>query len=150
MRAAPLVPTLALMALAALTGRAEAEQPQIYAVNGVAISGYDTVVYLTEHRAAEGSPDHALLWRGATWLFVSAETMEVFEMNPTAYAPQFGGYCAEALSEGRLAPSSPGTFAVIEGKLYLNSQDDDQTAWKHDAKARIALARRNWPGILGQ
>lgn len=150
MHAAPLVPTLALMAFAALTGRAGAEEPMVFAVNGVAISGYDTVIYLTEHRAAKGSPDHALLWRGATWQFVSAETMEVFEMNPTAYAPQFGGYCAEALSEGRLAPSSPDTFAVIDGKLYLISSDDDRGAWSADPRSRIALANQNWPGILGQ
>jgi YHS domain-containing protein len=140
---------LALAAFAALTAPAWAKEPLIYAVNGVAISGYDVVALMTERRATRGSDQHALVWRGATWLFVNDETLETFEMNPTAYAPQYGGYRAEAVSEGRLAPPAPGAFVVVAGKLYMLGSDHDRASWAADAAARIEAADRNWPALVG-
>lgn len=88
------------------------------------------------------------MWHGAIWLFISSDTMETFEMNPTAYAPQYGGYCAMAVSEGHLAASSPEAFTVVEGKLYLNSSPAIRNTWQSDVTANIESADRNWPAVL--
>lgn len=141
---------VALALVPAMTVAARAGETRIFATDGIAISGYDAVIYITESRAAKGSLDYALKWHGATWLFLNAATMEAFEMNPKAYAPQYGGYCAQAVADGRLVASAPEAFSVFEGKLYLNSSLAVRDAWQSDAPARIRSADRNWPGILGR
>jgi YHS domain-containing protein len=152
--------TLTRRALAALTlcfglcagwaGLAAAEEPEVFAKGGIAIAGYDVVIYFTESRAVKGDTDHAIMWRGATWLFASNETMDAFEMDPHSYAPQYGGYCAYAVAQGQTAPSDPEIFTIRDGKLYLNNNAQVRDVWSGDADANISAADQNWPGILNR
>ena len=71
--------------------------------DGIAIDGWDTVAYFTEDGAVRGVPEFSHEWDGATWLFSSAANRDLFASNPEAYAPEFGGWCAYALSQGRYA-----------------------------------------------
>lgn len=144
-----LLVALALPVLGTILRPALAEEPDIYAPGGVAISGYDAVAYFVENRAVPGIADHALRWRGATWYFVSAKNMEAFEMNPSAYAPQYGGYCAYAVARGSAGASAPEAFAVHGGRLYLNSSVAIREVWAEDMAENIRRADANWPGILG-
>lgn len=137
-------------AVLALTGAAQAEQRPVAATKGFAIGGYDAVAYFTEGTAVEGRPEHALRWRGAIWLFSRPETLMAFEMNPRAYAPRFGGYCAVALSEGRLAAGDPRVFAIEGGRLYLAHSAALMARWKAETAARIVAAEGHWPAILGR
>lgn len=126
-----------------------AEGRSVAAVQGLAIGGYDPVAYFTEGRAVPGRQDHALKWRGAVWLFVSSDTMLAFEMNPRAYAPRFGGYCADALAaEGRLTPGDPRLFVIDDGRLYLLGSAAARDRWRHDADALAEQAQAHWPGVL--
>ena len=36
------------------------------------------------------------------------------------YAPQYGGYCAYAVSEGYTATTVPAAWTIVDDKLYLN------------------------------
>ncbi len=125
-----------------------AQEPDIYSPDGIAIAGYDPVAYFTENRAVQGSADHALRWRGATWYFADAGNMESFEMNPAAYAPQYGGYCAYSLAEGSIAASEPKVFTIHEGRLYLNNSDATRAEWEQDMEGNILRANAQWPAIL--
>jgi hypothetical protein len=131
-----------------LAGEGSAEEPAVFAKGGIAIAGYDVVVYFTENRAVQGSMENALMWHGATWLFVSEETMQAFEMNPKGYAPQYGGYCAYAVAQGETEPSDPEVFTVLGGKLYLNNSPRLRDVWSSEASANISIADQNWPGVL--
>jgi YHS domain-containing protein len=131
-------------------GAARAEEPEIFAKGGIAIAGYDVVIYFTQNRAVKGQIDHAIMWRGATWLFATDETMEAFEMNPHSYAPQYGGYCAYAVAQGQTAPSDPEAFTVHAGKLYLNNSAQVRDVWASDADANISAADQNWPSVLNR
>lgn len=139
-----------LFGLLALSGPMRAEAPVVSAPEGLALGGYDAVAYFTEGAPVPGRPEHALRWRGAVWLFSGAETLLAFEMNPRAYAPRFGGYCAVALSEGRLAPGDPLVFAIVDGRLYLAHSRDLLDLWRKDGPARIEAAQAHWPAILGR
>ena len=141
---------IAVMLALALPGVVRGEQRPIAATEGVAIGGYDAVAYFTEGAAVPGRADHALRWRGAIWLFSRAETLLAFEMNPRAYAPRFGGYCAVALSEGRLETGDPRVFAIRDGRLYLAHSAALMARWQADPPARIAAAEAHWPAILGR
>lgn len=125
-----------------------AREPEIFAPGGIALRGYDPVAYVTEGRALRGSPDFALMWRGATWFFATAAAREAFEMNPEAYAPQYGGYCAYAMAEGDLAPTAPEAFAVANGRLYLTYSTAVRTLWSADVAGNIARADAHWPDAL--
>jgi hypothetical protein len=149
MRLPDLVISCGLAALPMLATAALAEQKKINTVNGLALGGYDAVTYFTEPEPLPGSPDYALMWRGATWLFVGPETMAMFEMDPKSYAPQFGGYCAYGVAEGQLAPGNPEIFSVIEGRLYLNFSRKQQQEWSANLDSLISQAQANWPDLSG-
>lgn len=129
-------------------GPAWAASPEVFAENGLAIGGTDPVAYFQQARAVAGVPIHALMWRSATWTFASAATRDAFEMNPVAFAPQFGGYCAHALARGELSPTLPEAWAIYEGRLYLTHNLAARTAWAADPGGQIALATGHWPAIL--
>lgn len=132
-----------------LTRPAMAAEPYVFSEDGVAIRGADPVAYFTQGAPVIGSPEYALMWEGTTWHFASAENMELFMANPKAYAPQYGGYCAFALSKGSLASSVPEAWTIHEDKLYLNFSVNVRQVWSEDIPGNIALADANWPTILG-
>ncbi|MEM9806284.1 MAG: YHS domain-containing (seleno)protein [Cyanobacteria bacterium P01_D01_bin.56] len=116
--------------------------------DNLAIRGYDPVAYFTVGAPVEGSSDHEYEWNGATWRFSSAANKTLFVNNPDAYAPQYGGYCAKALSEGNMASTVPEAWDIVDGKLYLNYSLDVQRQWKGDVPGNIAKADAKWPSIL--
>lgn len=126
-----------------------AEQPRIYAPGGVALSGYDAVSYFTEARPVRGVPDYAIMWRGAIWYFASPESLMTFEMNPEAYAPQFGGYCAYAIAKGRTATAEPDAFILYNRRLYLMHNTDMVEEYGPQMSVIVPQAESNWPAALG-
>ncbi len=114
----------------------------------VAIEGADSVAYFTEGRHVEGSRDYTHVWNGATWRFASAENRDRFAAEPERYAPQYGGYCAWAISQGKTAGIDPENWNIVDGKLYLNYNASIQERWEADIPGFIAKADANWPGVL--
>ena len=147
-RRALFVAALAIPVAGTILRPAFANEPEIFAPGGVAIAGYDPVAYFTDGKPVPGEMDHALMWRGATWYFASAKTMEAFEMNPAAYAPQYGGYCAYAMSKGSVAPTAPEAFTVTDGRLYLTYSTEVRAIWSEDIAANVARADSHWPAAL--
>ena len=127
-----------------------AKETEVYAPGGVALGGYDPVAYFAEGRAVKGRDQNRLMWRGVVWRFASREAMEAFEMNPSAYAPQYGGYCAYALSKGAVSASDPEVFTVHDGRLYLNYSSEIRAIWREDIDGNVALADGYWPAVLGR
>lgn len=115
---------------------------------GVAIDGYDPVAYFTEQKPVKGSADYAHTWKGAEWRFSSAENRDLFAAEPEKYAPQYGGYCAYAVSQGKTAGIDPKAWSVVDGKLYLNYNAKIQKRWEGDRDAHIQAADGHWPTLL--
>lgn len=116
--------------------------------SGVAMRGYDPVAYFTHGRPVKGSAEHQHQWRGATWRFASAEARDAFAAAPERYAPQFGGYCAWAVSQHYLAPGDPNYWKIVDGKLYLNANARAKQLWEADQADAIARGHANWPAVL--
>lgn len=140
----------AFFALLLLWTALGAQMAQAQAVNtgwfsNVAIKGYDPVAYFTESRAVKGNKAHSVNWRGARWLFSSADNKQSFAANPEQYAPQYGGFCAWAVARGDRAGIDPQQFTVHEGRLYLNYNADIQQQWTADKAALIKAADQQWP-----
>ncbi|MDB4474699.1 hypothetical protein N9023_06790, partial [Opitutaceae bacterium] len=90
-----------------------AEKPVNENWRGLAIKGYDTVAYFEAGKPQKGSGDHELEWEGATWRFSSANHKAKFAANPEKYAPQYGGYCAWAVSNNYTAPIDPEAWKIV-------------------------------------
>lgn len=112
-----------------------------------AIRGYDAVAYFTENAPVEGSDAFTYEYMGATWKFSSQAHLEMFRADPEAYAPQYGGYCAWAMSNGETASAEPDLWTIHEGKLYLNYSRRINTRWKGDMVNFIQKADQEWPGF---
>lgn len=116
-------------------------------VDGVAIRGYDPVVYLTEQKAERGGAEFTGVHKGSTFRFRNATNRDLFLANPEKYAPQFNGYCAFGVSRGYKADTSPDSFSVVGGKLYLNYNAEVKAMWSKDIPGYLAKADEKWPVV---
>jgi YHS domain-containing protein len=131
-----LAAALALSAAASLSGKARVE-PVNQDDRKTAMHGYDPVAYFREARPVKGSMNFAAEWMGAKWMFASAEHRDQFQKEPEKYAPQYGGYCAWAVSKGYTANGDPQVWRIVNGKLYLNYNKSVQKKWAQSPEARI-------------
>ncbi len=140
--------TILAISLLSVPVAASALDPVYSSWRGLAIRGADPVAYFSEGRAVIGSPAFEYTWQGATWRFSSEEHRARFAADPERHAPQYGGYCAYAVSEGYTASIDPEAWKIVGGKLYLNYSRDVQKLWEADVPGRIARGDANWPGLL--
>jgi YHS domain-containing protein len=142
--------SLGLALSAALPGTAIAKTAPVYTgvFSSVAVSGYDPVAYFTAGKPVEGSESFKLNYNGAEWRFSSAVNLATFKKNPARYAPQYGGYCAWAVSQGYTASADPKVWKVFNNKLYLNYNQDVGQKWSANIPGFIKSADSNWPVIL--
>ncbi len=127
-----------------------AAKAKIYSnsATGIAINGYDPVAYFTESKPVEGNAEFSALWNGAKWHFSSDANRKKFLAMPKKYAPQYGGYCAFAVSYGSTATTVPEAWSIVDGKLYLNYSLGVRSRWRTDIPGYIKKADKNWPGVL--
>ena len=118
------------------------------AEDGLAARGYDVTAYFLQGKPVKGIASHQIQHKGATWRFASAENLARFQANPAAYAPQFGGYCAWAVSQGYIAPGDPRQWKIVDGKLYLNFNARAKELWEADQADAIKRGHANWPAVL--
>jgi hypothetical protein len=126
------------------------EPPVNVARGGLAVHGYDVVAYFTDGAAVKGRPEFEHRWDNAVWRFASAAHRDEFARHPQRYAPQFGGYCAWAVSRGYTADIDPESWRVVDGRLYLNYSTRAQRMWEADIRGNIRKGEANWPGVLGR
>jgi hypothetical protein len=124
-------------------------KPQVNATSrGLAMDGYDAVAYFADGKPTRGSAQFEMRWNGATWRFATAANRDAFQQRPDHFAPQFGGYCAYAVSRGYTANGDPRVWKLVDGRLYLNYSTSAQALWEKDIPANIAKGRGNWPSVL--
>ena len=130
-----------------VTGAAMADPP-IAAVNtehGLAIKGYDPVAYFTTGKPTPGLAQFSTTYKGTTYRFASVENRDRFIAAPAKFVPQYGGYCAYAISLNKIADIDPEDWAIIKDKLYLNNGFLAQTLWSFDKTGNIARGDQNRP-----
>ena len=113
-----------------------------------AIKGYDPVAYFSESKAVKGNSAFKYKWMDATWRFHNQQNRDLFAANPEKYAPQYGGYCAYAVSQNDTAGIDPNQFTIINDKLYLNYNQSINEQWTKDRNQYIIDADKNWPRLL--
>jgi hypothetical protein len=139
---------LAALPVSLVAGSSQAASPMIYAPGRVAINGYDPVGYFTDAKPVLGKREHAVMWKGALWQFSSARNRTIFESDPWAVAPCYGGYCAYGITIGLASTTDPNAWRIHNDKLFLIHDMKTRDIWLRDIDANIDLANNNWPAVL--
>ncbi|NJL12307.1 MAG: YHS domain-containing protein [Microscillaceae bacterium] len=140
----------ALLFLSLTHFSAMAQTAEIFSTKSGAIQGYDPVAYFKAGKALKGQAAYKTTWKGATWYFANAENLAAFKTQPEKYAPQYGGYCAYAVSQGYTAKIDPEAWKIVKGKLYLNYNAQVQKTWEGQQTDFIQKANQNWPKIINK
>jgi len=117
----------------------------VNATEGIGLKGYDPVAYFVTGQPTKGVELYSFVWKGVTYRFASEENLNRFKADPQKYLPQYGGYCAYAMSLDRIADTDPIRWAIVKGKLYLNNGYIAQSLWSLNRRGNIEFADRNWP-----
>jgi YHS domain-containing protein len=115
--------------------------------SGLANQGYDVVAYHTDNKALKGDPKFTEWFHGAKYLFTSSEHQELFRNEPKKYLPQYGGFCAYAMSLGKVRPVDPKIFSIESGRLMLQHTQVAYDLFYKDVENNIVKADAKWPGV---
>lgn len=120
--------------------------PQVYAATKekLAVSGYDPVAYFVAGAPTKGLPGISAMHEGVTWRFADDANKAAFLADPAKYAPQYGGYCAYAVSQGYTASADPNAWEIVDGKLYLNYNRSVAASWSKQARDYIKTGDSHW------
>jgi YHS domain-containing protein len=143
---------VAFAGIAAAPAPAFADQRPVYTglIGNLGASGYDVVAYFTDGRPVRGAAQFRTTHQNVEYRFASAEHLAAFGAAPARYLPQYGGYCAWAVSQGYTAPGNANNWRIVDGKLYLNYNAEIQRRWEADIPGFIAAASANWPAVLAR
>jgi len=114
---------------------------------GVIIDGYDPVAFFTDNKPVKGDVQYQYNYEDAIYYFASPEHLDLFKANPEKYKVQFGGWCAYAVSLGRIAPIDVNTFSIVNDRLVIQHNQRAVNAWKKDVQGNLALADKYWPKV---
>jgi YHS domain-containing protein len=134
-------------ALFVLATAAGAHAQKVNTSGGVAVKGYDVVAYVTAGKPVEGSEQFVHRIGGTTYRFASAANRDAFAKEPDRYVPQYGGFCAYAVSRGYTADIDPRAWRLVGGKLYLNYDRGAQAKWEEDLSGNISKGDGHWPAL---
>lgn len=116
----------------------------------LALKGHDPVGYFEAGKAEAGKAEFASQYRGVTYRFASAERRAKFAATPEKFQPEYGGWCATAMADGRKVEIDPANFKVTNGRLFLfykgwlgNALND----WNKDEKNLTGKADASWKKI---
>lgn len=112
--------------------------------DGLAIQGYDPVAYFTVNKAVVGDSQYFVKWNGAVWHFSDDQNRSRFIADPLRYAPQFGGYCANGLSDGHRVSGNGRHWRIIDDQLFLFYSAWGRLQWAIDVDSQRQLASENW------
>ena len=116
----------------------------------LALRGYDPVAYHTVGAPTKGKAEFSASHDGATYQFASVENRDTFVKDPARYAPQYGGFCAWAASQGYKADADPTAWKIVGGRLYVNYNAKVQRNWETDAAGLIKKADVRWSSIANR
>jgi YHS domain-containing protein len=115
---------------------------------GLGAKGHDIVSYFVDGKPVPGKDAFVAEYAGLKWQFASAEHRDLFKAEPEKYLPQYGGFCAWGVANGKLFDVDPlNGWRVVDGKLYLNFNGDIQKMFDADTAGFISRADANWPAL---
>jgi len=101
---------------------------------GVGSHGYDPVAFFTQGKATKGDPKWHRTYGGTTYYFQSSADQDAFDGAPAKYAPQYSGYCAMAMTMGKLEGVDSNYFLGHDDKLLFQRNEKAHMTFSKDPK----------------
>ncbi len=114
---------------------------------GVILDGYDAVAFFTDNKPVKGDEQFRYSYEDAVYYFASQQHLDLFKATPDKYKPQFGAWCAYAVSLGRVAPIDVNTFSIIDGRLVIQHNERAVKGWNKDVAGNLSKADKYWPAV---
>ena len=115
---------------------------------GVALNSYDALSYFTTSPdPIQGNKELSFDYKGSKFYFITSTHLHTFASDPAKYAPQYDGFDAFGVSQGRKVGAHPRVFAVVDGKLYMFADLESRKNWKRDIPGNIARASEQWSEV---
>lgn len=141
-----------MISVAGIAQNESTRKEQYNLEKGIALQGYDPVAYFKNSKAIKGNKNFAATYEGVTYYFSSKANKDAFVKMPSAYEPQYGGWCAYAMgSAGEKVSIDPETFKIVDGKLYVFYNkffNNTLTSWNKDEQKLKKQADANWKKII--
>lgn len=137
---------LPCLLMAGCSDRPVAESVYSAWLDNDALDGYDVVTYYSG-KPIQGNEDYQTRYMGVDWSFSTRANLDLFKTNPEAFIPQYNGYCAWAVAQGKLAKGSSEHWHVRDGRLYLNFNGRIKERWDRDIPGFIKDADVNWTNL---
>jgi YHS domain-containing protein len=115
---------------------------------GVALDSYDAISYFAPAPdPIPGVKELSYEYKGSKFYFITSGHLQAFAGAPERYAPQYDGFDAYGVSQGRKVGAHPRVFAIVDGKLYMFSDLESRKNWKKDVSGNIARAAEQWSDV---
>ena len=139
--------TAVVLAAVVAFGSLVGPPPAIAAEVPLAIQGYDPVAYFTLGKPTRGLPEFEYEWDEHRYRFSTAGHRDLFKADPVRYAPQFGNFCAMALSLGEVVVANPENWLIGDGKLYVFGKPapEGPVLFQKDLAANVSKANGQRP-----
>lgn len=111
------------------------------------LHGVDAVSMFSGDAPLIGDAVYTTAVDGIDYYFASKASHEAFEADPTAYLPQYGGFCALGVSLGKKLDGDVRYADIVDGKLYLFVNAAIFEKYLANREAVLAKAAMQWPGI---
>jgi YHS domain-containing protein len=111
------------------------------------LKGYDPVAYFVLGAATQGVAAYESTWDGVRYRFANARHRELFQADPEAYLPQFGGQCAMNMANGNLREADPTIWTISNGRLYVFASTAGSERFRQETAANAARAAANWRNL---
>lgn len=120
--------------------------------NDVGLKGQDPVSYFPEggDRGARGQTRLNIDYMNVTYLFKNSENQEIFFEAPYRYEPTYGGWCAWAMSNNRLADIDVNQFTIHENRFHFFASAGAKLNFDLNLEENEVKADRNWKRRSGE
>lgn len=116
--------------------------------SGVILDGYDAVAFFTDNKPVKGDAKFQFRYEEAIYYFASQEHLDLFKASSDKYKPQFGAWCAYAVSLGRIAPIDVNNFSIVDGRLFIQHNQRAVNGWNKDVRGNVVKADKYWPDVV--
>ena len=114
---------------------------------GQALKGYDPVAYFAGTPVI-GLETLTVVRNGGTYRFATAQNRDAFLRSPARYEPQFGGFCAWGVANGKLFDIDPAAgWEVRDDKLFVFFNAAILGRWRAERATLLSRAEQNWPRL---
>lgn len=112
----------------------------------VMLEGHDAVAYFRQNDAVPGDPAIQLEHLGVLWRFASEQNKAAFQANPSAYMPQFGGFCSNGINYAIPwgGGGGPNSWRIYRGKLYVFGGQKARDHFEMETELNLERAHRYW------